>query len=425
MKVLVSLFALFFIGNASGALELKEEVVLEEKVNFFEKAVELQVRVDMIQSSKYWNENKELNSMAFVDVLWKKGWDSPSSADHDRVRHSLEKININDFELTDKIRLFLLDEKLGRKIAFNSEFMSDLFNKAVSGELERREIYTLLNYQDSLLDLGFEDIFVEVDRKYREDLSLYEAAKNSSKEELTKEELQDLVFHDLDLDDFSRGKYSSKPKIYMLCRHDRNFPCMMVMKDTKNELVKNSDGTVWMQSALGLARKNRAYNVKNGYTPAGVYTIDSVMPEANRRTVFGKYRRLILNFISKSRNEEVTKKLLPESSELSLWWKQAVVARDIGRNLLRIHGTGLRNNNPQSSYYPFVPTSGCIAQRENSYDGVKYKDQRKLLDVMMKASNLKAKYKNEVNLKGLLYVVEVDGAKKEMSRSDVEDLLNL
>lgn len=425
MKVLISIFALMYFGSAVAALNIKEEVALEEKVVFYEKAIELQLRVDMIQASKFWNENKELNSMAFVDVLWKKGWDSPKTSDHEQARQSLAKLNINDFELTDKIRLFLLDEKLGKNIAFNSEFISELFNKVISGELQRREIYTLLNYQDSLESFGFEDIFAEVDKRYRDDLAPYEAAKNSSKEELSKEELQDLVFHDLDLDDFSRGKYSSKPKVYMLCRHDRNFPCMMVMRDSKNELVKNEDGSVWMQSALGLARKGRAYNVKNGYTPAGVYTIDSVMPEANRRTVFGKYRRLILNFISKSTDERTTKKLLPKTAESSLWWKQAVVARDVGRNLLRIHGTGLRNNNPQSSYYPFVPTSGCIAQKENSYGGVRYKNQRKFLDVMMEASELKVKFKNETKLKGLLYVVEVDGAKKAMTREVVENLLNL
>jgi hypothetical protein len=425
MRVLILIFTLMSIGNASAALNIKEEVALEEKTIFYEKAIELQVRVDMIQASKFWNENKELNSMAFVDILWKKGWDSPKSSDHELVRQTLTKLNHNDFDLTDKLRLFLLDEKLGKNIAFNSEFMSELFNKAISGDLQRREIFTLLNYQASLESFGFEDIFVEVDKKYREDLNYYEAAKNSNKEVLSKEEVQNLVFHDLDLDDFSRGKYSSKPKIYMLCRHDRNFPCMMVMRDSKNELVKNEDGSVWMQSALGLARRGRAYNVKNGYTPAGVYTIDSVMPEANRRTVFGKYRRLILNFISKSTDERTTKKLLPKSAESSLWWNQAVVARDVGRNLLRIHGTGLRNNNPQSSYYPFVPTSGCIAQKENTYGGVKHKGQRQLLDVMMEASDLKVKYKNEAKLKGLLYVVEVDSAKKAMTRADVEDLLNL
>jgi hypothetical protein len=42
-------------------------------VNFFEKIIEMLVRLDMIQASKFWNENKELNSMAFVDALWKKG----------------------------------------------------------------------------------------------------------------------------------------------------------------------------------------------------------------------------------------------------------------------------------------------------------------------------------------------------------------
>ena len=154
-------------------------------------------------------------------------------------------------------------------------------------------------------------------------------------------------------------------------------------------------------------------------TPQGIHTIDSVMPSADAQMSFGKFRRLILNFIPKSKNEVLTKSLLPESSLNSDWWKSAVVSRDIGRNLLRIHGTGKINVDKQTPYYPFMRTSGCIAQRENTYDGVTYRDQRHLLDTVMKALDLAAIYENETQAKGILYLMEIDDKNAPVTLEDL------
>jgi hypothetical protein len=64
-------------------------------------------------------------------------------------------------------------------------------------------------------------------------------------------------------------------------------------------------------------------------------------------------------------------------------------------------------------------TSGCIAQRENTYDGVEFKDQRVLLDTIMKAMDLTPSYANEVNVKGILYVVEIDDQNAPVEASDL------
>jgi hypothetical protein len=137
-------------------------------------------------------------------------------------------------------------------------------------------------------------------------------------------------------------------------------------------------------------------------------TIDSVMPVADQQISFGKFRRMILNFIPKSKNETLLRSLLPESSISEDWWKAGVTARDIGRNLLRIHGTGKINPDPSVPYFPFMRTSGCISQRENTYDGITYKDQRDLLDAIMKAMDNQPVFENEPKIKGLLYIVEID-----------------
>ena len=53
-------------------------------------------------------------------------------------------------------------------------------------------------------------------------------------------------------------------------------------------------------------------------------------------------------------------------------------------------------------------TSGCIAQRENTYEGIKYNDQRVLLDAVMTALDLEPAFENEPKVKGILYIVEID-----------------
>jgi hypothetical protein len=110
---------------------------------------------------------------------------------------------------------------------------------------------------------------------------------------------------------------------------------------------------------------------------------------------------------------------LPASSQDADWWRAGVVSRDIGRNLLRIHGTGKINVDKETPYYPFMRTSGCIAQRENTYEGVTFKDQRNLLDSIMKAMDLAASFENETHIKGILYIVEVDDKNAPMTLEDL------
>src|SRR5690606_6912066 len=172
---------------------------------------------------------------------------------------------------------------------------------------------------------------------------------------------------------------------------------LMLLKDGHGNIWRDDQGDIWHQPALAYSRHKKEYNQVNGNTPAGIHRIDGVMPKADQQRVFGKFRRLILNFIGPGENESYTKLLLPESSHNESWWLQASVARDIGRSALRIHGTGLRSKK-RKPYYPLVPTSGCIAQRENTYDRITYLDQRNLLDELMKASGLDPVFENEPHI---------------------------
>ncbi|MCT4642375.1 MAG: hypothetical protein N4A33_08770 [Bacteriovoracaceae bacterium] len=235
---------------------------------------------------------------------------------------------------------------------------------------------------------------------------------------ISKKQLRDLLFNTPDYAYYKNGKYKNKLKVFLLCSSDRSYPCLFLMKDINDDFVME-DNSVWRLPGLALSRHGLPYNITNGSTPTGVMTLDSVMPLANNTKWYGEYRRVILNWIP---NDNLMNQFLPVSSKNSDWWKQASIARDIGRKYLRIHGTGNINTDKKSSYYPHFATSGCISTREGKYDGTVYKDQRLLLDKMMTSLQLGPIFSNEVLIEGVLYVANITNKKKKVTFKDIEDL---
>lgn len=258
--------------------------------------------------------------------------------------------------------------------------------------LSTKDRYQLLNFHSMLKP----ELKKEIESQFKDEILFYHEAIHAHP--LTKVPMQELV-------NFCANKLS----VIAVLHKDRTKKGILLVKNAAGDFVTDEKGHIWSISILGLSGRGLPFHHSNGCTPMGVYTLDSVMPEANKAHEFGKYRRLIVNFIPASEGESELKKLLPKSHHLMRWWKQSVLARELGRSLLRIHGTGRTNNNFFSPYYPFVPTSGCLATNEASILGMKeYHDQRLLLDILMKAQGLEATYENESKIHGLLYVVEFD-----------------
>jgi hypothetical protein len=67
-------------------------------------------------------------------------------------------------------------------------------------------------------------------------------------------------------------------------------------------------------------------------------------------------------------------------------------------------------------------TSGCIAQRENSYDGITYRDQRDLLNVLMAAQGLDVNFANEAKIKGMLFLIEIDDQNRAVTPTDLANI---
>lgn len=343
----------------------------------------------------------------YVDVLW----DLKNLEDMDVENYAVDGLQ-QDFDVQQKMRFVMM---LGQA---PFDVMNALATEALVNLKSRQGFgHFILAYEKEINQLGMNHLV------FQAKINFPEVAKFLNKGEAQVGDqtqlARDLWQSTPDLTNYAGGRYNKGIKLYMFCSTNRLFPCLMLGKDAEDRPILNTDGTLWTHQALASSARNIPSYQRNGNTPAGVHHIDGVMPTADQNLSFGKFRRLILNFVPASKDENLTRSLLPEASRSSQWWMPSVVARDVGRSLLRIHGTGRINTWPDSTWYPFIRTSGCIAQRENTYYGVEFKDQRILLDTLMVAQGLEPEYDNESRLKGLLYFIEINDQAKAVSVSDL------
>jgi len=346
-----------------------------------------------------------------VDALWDISEEGDPS-----VLNAINDFNTAHYELIEKLRLGILRIKYKRSTHLAPTLVDEVMNELNKEKPDTKIVYTIAAYEEDFLSVGHTEL-VEKAKLHPPyfDVALDQERKNDITEDL----ITDLFHKTPDVTTYMNGEYVKSVKLFMFCRENRLYPCLMVMKNVHGEVVRDEDGIIWSHKSLASSARGLPSYTRNGNTPTGILTIDSVMPVADQQMSFGKFRRMILNFIPKSKNESLMKSLLPSSSHNQDWWKSSVTARYIGRNLFRIHGTGKLNQDPTVPYYPFMRTAGCIAQRENSYDGITYKDQRELLDAIMVAMNMEPNYENEIKVKGILYLVEIDDKNAPVELEDL------
>lgn len=266
-------------------------------------------------------------------------------------------------------------------------------NNLVLTDLNSQQIYQLLSFKDHLANKFLNELIA----KYPFEWTLFNQAVTTSP--LSPNELQKVLDHE-----------TNTLSLFAIFQNDRSLPGRLFIRRANGCFVHQVSGNLWSIKVLGLSGRGLPFNHSNGSTPSGVYTVDSVMPLANKNYEFGAHRRMIVNFIEKSTDEEKLKGLLPADHLEKSWWLPSVIGRELGRSLLRIHGTGRINKNPMSSYFPMVPSSGCLTTTERSFMGlININDQRLLLDTAMDAQNLQPSFENESKIHGLLYVIEFDG----------------
>tara|TARA_R110000868_G_scaffold248282_7_gene504682 strand:+ start:798 stop:2015 length:1218 start_codon:yes stop_codon:yes gene_type:complete len=401
LRIIVALCAITSIAHASPSLEWSKEARI------------MQVK-DLLQQKSFDQAAKNFSDREIMDAAWDLITEDNISVD---LRDLSEK---GQFNLEEMIRVHAIEAWYNRPLPRFNQVSATILLEIRAGTLSRRAQYLLLNHKDDLFKHYGDEIYSALEEKGRFDLRDYNRAKEN--QSISKEQARAMFWNAPDAADVLDGKYADGIRLFMFCRSDRNYPCMMVMKD-KWGMPVEENGVTWTQPAMAASSRGIPYNITNGNTPAGVHLINSVMPNADRQTAFGKFRRIILNFVPASENEELTKALLHEAAHDLPFWRQANVARDVGRDLLRIHGTGRINEDPTSAHYPFRKTSGCISKREGTYPEATYIDQREMLDTMMKALDLEPEYANEANIKGIFTIVDLDDQKSAVTAEEVTQLL--
>ena len=285
---------------------------------------------------------------------------------------------------------FSFEEKLCFHTLSNS--LNEYIGTLNWNNFSKKEIFHIINFHQFLSQKNLQ----KISNLFPHDLIFFNEAK--SKAHLSPKNLQELI-------DFNNQRLS----LFAIVSSDRSQKGRLLIRKPSGQFLQSKSGQVWSIPILGHTHRGLSFNHSNGHTPCGVYTIDGVMPEANNQREFGKFRRLIVNFLKDEDGHEYNDKL-PRSHWCLNWWKQSKLASLLGRSLLRIHGTGRINYNIFSSHYPFVPTSGCLATLERGIWGQRLTHQRELLDAVMDAQGLAPIYENELKIHGLLYVVEFDGS---------------
>ena len=323
-----------------------------------------------------------------------------------RLRETLRRLSNTELSLNDQLRVGVLRNRVGMSFsrrALGSALLMGLADPQTGEALA----LTIISLRADLKKMGLTHLVS----------SARVMQPNASAQALKTEQpvigdqtllAKDLWDHPLDLNTWYNGKYAGGVAIYQFCRSNRLFPCVQVLRDAQGQPVRNADGTLWSQPSLSMSARNLPSNQRNGSTPSGIHTLNGVMPVPDQVPSFGRFRRVILDFVPKSANEARQREILPGTSQDSSWWRPNVVARDIGRNLFRIHGSGKLNEDPTSSWFPFRPTSGCISKRENTYGDVEYQDQQLLLNQLMTAQGLEVKYENETAIRGVLFLIEIN-----------------
>jgi hypothetical protein len=360
----------------------------------------------------------EFEQKYFVDAVW-----DLTDEGMVEVIGVFNDVNTFHYSIEERLRIEILKLKLKKISKLPDPLVTEL-TRTLNDDSSVRLNTLILSYEEELTEGGGRDL-VELSRSKSTNKELLEGfidqgLSTAPFTEVPYKVVQDLVYRTPDLSVLMEGEYAQSVKIFLFCRFNRKYPCLMIMKDIQGNIVRNADGTIWIHRALSSSTHDIPSYKYNGNTPAGVHTIDSVMPLADLPLSFGKNRRMILNFVPKSPSEDLLKSFLPPSSHKESWWKNSVIARNVGRDNLRIHGTGKRNTNPSTPYFPFMRTLGCVAQREGTYNGITYNDQRVLLNTIMFYMGLTPSFDNETSIKGVLYVMELDRKEASVKLSDLQ-----
>lgn len=213
--------------------------------------------------------------------------------------------------------------------------------------------------------------------------------------------------------------------IYSIQRKNRNYPGLVLIKDTAGNFVTNENGTFFAVTQLARSLSSLPFYITNGNTPQGIFRMDG----------FDKSRS---NFIGPTENIQLTmpgetsiKHFLKDSTIVDSTWKkewyakllpkglatydplyESFYAGTAGRTEIIAHGTAVDPEYYKGQvYYPYTPTAGCLCTKEiwDATGKRMVSDQKKLADAVKKAGGAN----------GYLILLELNDAQKAVTPEEI------
>ena len=215
-------------------------------------------------------------------------------------------------------------------------------------------------------------------------------------------------------------------------RKDRNYPGLVIVRDTSGNFIKDDDGNYFSVPQLARSISNLPGYLTNGNTPEGIFRMDGfdhsksnfigpttniqlTMPFEFKASHFYKDSTLADSIW----NVDAYKNLLPENFRNYFPMMQSYYAGKAGRTEIIAHGTTV---DPayykEKPYYPLTPTQGCLCSKEiwsEATGKLLESDQQKLANAVAKAGGPD----------GYAIVINIDDKQEPVSINDIIPFLKL
>lgn len=207
----------------------------------------------------------------------------------------------------------------------------------------------------------------------------------------------------------------NQAQLYVFCRPDRSVLCLAVLKDNSGRFVYERKN-LWSLPLLTRSIHGLRSQFEYGQSPSGIYRIEGIMPRSESRyfRAYGQFPLVKVFLPSELGNQTLPTQLNNYQSLLPPSWRgyfpmeQTFWAGQLGRDLLRIHGTGegidfFASSTRFANSYGWNPALGCLSALE-VYDQngkLTQADMPKILRAISGAAN--------GDIEGYLILVEIPG----------------
>jgi hypothetical protein len=224
---------------------------------------------------------------------------------------------------------------------------------------------------------------------------------------------------------FNKNYLGGNVVVYSIQRKNRNYPGIVIVKDTEGNFIRGTDGKIFALTQLARSLSNFPPYISNGNTPQGIYRLygfghsrSSFIGPTENLQLSMPYETSLMHFLKDSSITDTTwsknwyGRLLPAAFKNYEPFYETLNASEAGRSEIIAHGTAVDPAFYKGQvYYPYTPTAGCLSTKEiwDATGKCIFSDQQKLADAVKKAGGAN----------GYLIVLELDDAQKIVSPEEI------